>query len=125
MATDGPTPPSCDKAIFKKGRPVAAIEGSSNAVEHWVRTVAKKANAKVDWHYSGGIANVLHLGDDKSRTRVEAAITELAPTLKGRIIRRYQTGESGLFREGVTQTPPKTIAAFIDPLSDKTTYIVK
>lgn len=125
MATDGPTPPPCNGDIFEKGQSVVAIDGSSNAVERWVQAVAKKARARVDWHYSGGIANVLHLGNDKSRARVEAAITELEPTLKGRIIRRYQTDESGLYKKGVTQTPPGVIAGFMNPLSGKAAYIGK
>jgi hypothetical protein len=48
--------------------------------------VAKKANAQVDWHYSGGRANVLHLGDDESRQRVLNAISELACELRGTIL---------------------------------------
>lgn len=124
MATDGPTPPPCDPEIFQNGQPVAAVSGSSNAVERWVQAVAKKAHARVDWHYSGGIANVLHLGDSESRARVEAAMNELEQTLEGTILQRYETGESGLYRQGVTQAPPGAVASFMDPFTGGAAYMV-
>jgi len=84
MATDGPTPTSCNPRIFKKGEHVASLYGgTANAVECWVQAVAKKANAQVDWHYFGGVARVLHLGNAESRTRVYATIEGLKPLLKG------------------------------------------
>src|SRR3990167_1053005 len=83
MSSDGPTPPPCNPDIFKKGRGVCVLDGSSNAVERWVKAVAAKANAQVDWHYSGGRANVLHLGDDESRQRVLNTINKLEGELKG------------------------------------------
>ncbi len=125
MATDGPTPPPCDSEIFEKGQPVAALDARSNAAENWVRAVASKAHARVDWHYSGGIAQVLHLGDNESRARVEAAMDELGPTLEGTVIRRYGSGESGLYRKGVTQTPPGAVASFMDPHTGKAVYMVE
>lgn len=82
MATDGPTPPPCDPEIFQKGDCVCEIMGSSNAVERWVKLVAQTANAKVDWHYAGGVAIVLHLGDKASRQRVLSAIKALEPRLE-------------------------------------------
>ena len=98
MATDGPDPAPCNPDIFKKGRGVCVVDGSSNAVERWVQSVAKKANAQVDWHYSGGRANVLHLGDDESRQRVLNAIKELEGELKGRIL---SVDGPALYRNGV------------------------
>jgi hypothetical protein len=113
MATDGPTPPDCNDEIFKKGEPIAALDAPSNAAENWVQAVAKKANARLDWHYSGGRAQVLHLGDNASRKRVEEAITNLESTLKGRILRVYISGEPGLYRKDVTPTPEGAIAGFM------------
>lgn len=124
MATDGPDPPPCNPKIFEKGKTVVSLDAASNAAEHWVKAVANKANAQVDWHYSGGIANVLHLGDKKSRTRVIAAIRELAPTLKGEIVRIYDEGGSGLPRRGVTPMPEGTIGAFVDT-DGKPKFLVK
>ncbi|NMB91240.1 hypothetical protein GYA37_00120 [candidate division WWE3 bacterium] len=87
-----------------------ALYGPSSKVETWVKEIAKKANAKVDWHITGGIAHVLHLGDSDSRARVEKAIDELISTCPGEIIRRYSPGDKGLYREGVTEVPEGTIA---------------
>ncbi len=109
MTTDGPTPVPCDPEIFKNGRGVCVVDGSSNDVEHWVQSVAKKADAKVDQHYSGGRANVLHLGDEESRYRVLIAIIELEGTLKGRIL---SVDGPALYREG-DEVPKGTIA--VDP----------
>ena len=125
MATDGPTPPPCDQEIFKKGQSVAALEAPSNAAENWVKAVAKKARARVDWHYSGGIAQVLHLGDRESRARVYAAMKELEPKLKGRIMQIYTHGEEGLYRKGVTQTPEGAVVSFMDPCSGQAAYMVE
>jgi hypothetical protein len=79
VATDGPTPKPCDPKIFEDGEIVCMLEGSSNRVENWVRSVAEKAKAQVDWHYAGGRAMILHLGDKASRKRTMEAISELAP----------------------------------------------
>lgn len=86
MATDGPTPPPCNTEIFEKGEGVCILSGPSNAIENWVKAVATKAEAQVDWHYSGGRANVLHLGDATSRQRVLNAIHELKSELKGDVL---------------------------------------
>ena len=100
MATDGPTPPPCDPKIFAQGRGLCVIDGSSNAVERWVQSVAKKADAKVDWHYySGGRANVLHLGNGASYQRALNAVEELKGELSGRIMSMcgpalYRDGDS-------------------------------
>ena len=108
MATDGPTPKPCNPDIFKKGKGVCVVDGSSNAVERWVQMVAKKANAQVDWHYSGGRANVLHLGNEASRQRVLNAIEELKGKLQGTILR---VDGPALFRNGVDEWPEGALAA--------------
>lgn len=109
MATDGPTPPNCNEEIFKNGTGVCVLDGSSNVVERWVQAVAKKANAQVDWHYSGGRANVLHLGDDESRQRVLDAIEELKGEFSGHIL---SVDGPALYRAG-DPIPEGTIA--VDP----------
>jgi hypothetical protein len=124
MATDGPTPPGCDQEIFDKGEPIVLIDGSSNAVERWVKAVAAEANARLDWHYSGGMAQVLHLGDAESRARADAAITRLESSLSGTIMRRLPAGATGLYRQGVTPVPDGAIAGFYDG-GDSSTYIVE
>jgi hypothetical protein len=109
MATDGPDPAPCDPEIFKKGEGVCVVYSSSNVVEKWVRSIAKKANAKVDWHFSGGRANVLHLGDAVSRQRVMNAIEELKGEFNGQIL---SIGGPALYRNGVDELPEGTIAVF-------------
>lgn len=117
-------PPDCDQEIFREGKPVVAIDGKSQAVERWVQAVAQAANARVDWHYSGGTAQVLHLGDNESRERVHKAIKEFSPTLEGTILRYFQPNDRGLHRQGVTEAPPGAIAGFTDPDTGQTAYLV-
>ena len=77
MATDGPDPAPCDDKIFKNGKCVLITHSiPSNAMEGWVKKVAEKSGQPVDWHFCGGRARVLALGDiDK----VHKAIKELMP----------------------------------------------
>ena len=81
MATDGPTPPDCDSEIYNNGEVIACVQGSSNAIENWVKLVAKKSDARVDWHYVGGRGCVKFLGTPEQRTRVVAVMEELRPEI--------------------------------------------
>ncbi len=124
MATDGPTPAPPDPDIFANGEPVVLLDARSNATEQWVQAVAEAADARLDWHYSGGVAQVLHLGDAESRSRVEAAITALEGSLSGRILKRLPVGAQGLYRRGVTDAPKGAIAGFYEG-GDSSTFIVE
>ncbi|KKS65627.1 MAG: hypothetical protein UV40_C0018G0004 [Parcubacteria group bacterium GW2011_GWA1_42_7] len=123
MATDGPTPTPCDQEIFEKGELIALLDGSSNAVENWVKEVAEKANARLDWHYTGGVAQVLHLGDMESRRRVERVAVDMPQVENPMVMRRIPADSPGLYRKGVTETPKNAIAAFMDPVSGEQAFI--
>ena len=49
-----------------------------------MQSVAKESGQQVDWHYSGGIANVLYIGD---HAKVLAAVKKLRPMLERSTIR--------------------------------------
>jgi len=122
MATDGQMPPPCDGDIFREGKPVAFINGRSNAVETWVKAVA---TARIDWHYSSGVAQVLYLGDESDKTRIILAMRKLASTLQGTILQMFtHTEPSGLYRAEVTEVPAGTIATYYDG-GDTSAYIVE
>jgi hypothetical protein len=107
----------CDAEVFEKGESVAALDACMHVAEEWVQAVAKESGQRVDWHYSGGIANVLCLGD---RRRAAAAVAKLRKTLEvstpktgdhrcrcsgdthepARILRTYGRGEPGPYRAG-------------------------
>lgn len=70
MATDGPDPTPCRDELLDHGEHLFTLDGSSNAVETWVRALATWSGAKLDWHYVGGRACVLFLGDGAARQRV-------------------------------------------------------
>ncbi len=93
MSTDGKTPAPCARDIFESGEPVIILDARPNACERFVREVAEMANARLDWHYSGGRAQVLFLGHAEARKRVEVALDALLPTLKGRVLSRCSNGE--------------------------------
>ena len=112
MATDGPTPKPCDPDIFKNGTGLCIVDGRSNAVETWVQAIAKRADTQVDWHYCGGRANVLHLGDEAGRQRALEAVKELESQLEGHIM---SIDGPALFRNGVDEAPEGAIG--YDPAS--------
>jgi hypothetical protein len=77
MATDGPDPTPCSKDIYENGTPVFMTSSiPSNAMERWVKAVAKASMYPVDWHFAGGRAVVLTTGDVSC---VRAAIEMLLP----------------------------------------------
>lgn len=80
----------------------------------------EKSGVSVDWHYSGGVAQVLYLGDEESRKKVEEAIEELAPKLKGTIMKKFEENEAGLYRKGVSTAPYGSIGGFFDGGSEST-----
>ena len=61
--------PPCDPDIYQNGLAVAVIaERKANEIENLVKKIAKETGVKIDWHYVGGKAEVLALGDvDKAR----------------------------------------------------------
>lgn len=74
-------PPPCNPDIFQKGIPILLLTGPSHKIEALVSGVAAKAQSQTDWHYSGGVAQILHLGDDASLKRTVAAFSEAFPTM--------------------------------------------
>ena len=76
-------PAECDANVFKKGHSVAVLDACMYRAEQWVQAVAKESGQKVDWHYTGGRANVLYLGDyDKVATAVAKLTPELLKPMK-------------------------------------------
>lgn len=77
MATDGPDPTPCDREVFESGALVFVTHSiPSNAMERWVKRVADHGGQRVDWHFAGGRAHVLALGDLQ---RVQASLDALKP----------------------------------------------
>jgi hypothetical protein len=56
------TKENCKPAIFSKGIPVIILDGKSEPMEVLIQAAAKMLNMELDWHYSGGRAQVLLLG---------------------------------------------------------------
>ncbi len=64
MATDGPTPPPCDKEILENGTVVLLAHSiPSNAMESKVKEIAELSEQRVDWNFVGGHAVVKALGN--------------------------------------------------------------
>ncbi len=117
-------PPRCNHVIFTQGESIAALDARKDPAERWVRLVARRANAKLDWHYSGGVVHVLHLGDADSRERVTISMRELEGRLRGTLMQVYEAGEPGLYRKGVTPVPEGAIASWMDPNTGQAVYAV-
>lgn len=91
-------PPECDQEVFKKGFGICVLDAAMWAAEEWVKKVREKSGQRVDWHYSGGRANVLYIGDHSA---VLKAVMALEPELDGQILSvSYEAGEHGLYRAG-------------------------
>lgn len=98
--TASPTPPQpCDPEVFKTGAPIALADCRMHAMEAWVALVRESSGQRVDWHYSGGIAQVLFLGD---RGKVRDAIRLHESAFGGEWVKVIAEGEPGLYRARVT-----------------------
>jgi hypothetical protein len=69
----------CDADVFKRGHAIALLDACMHRAELFRLAVAQESGQSVDWHYSGGRANMLYLGDF---ARVDAAVSKLAPMLE-------------------------------------------
>lgn len=97
----------CDQEVFDKGQSLAAIDGRSKDVNPWVEKVAQESGQRVDWHYSGGVAHVLVLGD---HAKALETAKRLAPELVGRVMRWFGADDAGCYRAGVTPLPAEVVA---------------
>jgi len=96
----------CDQKVFDKGKGVCALTACMHRAELWVQSVAKESGQKVDWHYSGGIANVLYLGKYK---KVAETVVKLAGDLSKPMARKE--GECGTCT-GDTHRPGRILQMF-------------
>ena len=70
-------PPPCSDDIFQNGTPVWQTDTiRSFNLESWVKKIAAASGQPVDWHFAGGRAIVLALGD---LDKVRAALIDLLP----------------------------------------------
>jgi hypothetical protein len=135
----------CDIDIFKNGRPVLLVDtgaqGSAAIFEEWVKRHSDKiikgepaCNAQglsrvIDWHYSGGVAQVIvHVAANFDAVRSylanEISVKGLPKDRKREPMRvlRWVTG-AGLYRADATPTPPESVAAFMDPVTGENVFI--
>lgn len=77
-----------------------------------------RSGQRVDWHYSGGRANVLVLGDHAVALKVAC---QLEGRLDGRVL-RFSDDQRSLYRAG-DPVPEGTIA--VDTRDVKPTYFVR
>lgn len=99
--------PPCDPEIFKKGEGICIFHAAAKIVEPWVKKVAAESGQRVDWHYSGGMVNMLFIGD---YLKVREAIVRLQPELDATCyahdghgavqFRILPPGSHGLYRRG-------------------------
>lgn len=72
---------TCDLKVYNKGECVFLIWAlPGEVVEAWVRKIARCSGQRVDWHWYGGKARVLALGNlDKVYEAIDALKSELEP----------------------------------------------
>ena len=64
----------CDAEVAESGTLLLTLYGWAKDIEPWVQKVAARSGQKVDWHYQGGVAHILVLGDPAAAI---AAVDEL------------------------------------------------
>jgi hypothetical protein len=94
----------------------------AEAFEDWIVSIRKTLprKCKIDWHYSGGIANVLYLGDQQT---VMKAIGEHMDTCPAHVMSLVE--ETGPYRAGVTPAPEGALCGSYNPDDGDTEFIVK
>jgi hypothetical protein len=117
MSTDSLPPcddddslPLCDHDVFQHGKSLLAADThacGASGFDAWIQEVARASHQRVDWHYSGGVAHVLYVGDRDAV--MEAARGIPCPA---QIMGWFNEGDPGLYRRGVTPAPPGAIAAW-------------
>ena len=100
--------PPCDEEVFKNGSGICSFHARTFITEPWVARVREESGQRVDWHMSGGMCNVLYIGD---YAKVRAAVLKLHPELvaacrvNGYVLgpehfQIYEPGAHGLYRNG-------------------------
>jgi hypothetical protein len=116
----------CDQDVFENGKPLLLVDtgevGGAKVFEKWVQGVARDSGQAVDWHYSGGIAQVLVVGDHGKAQK--AARQSVIPT--GMRVMRWCDGDAdGIYRAGVTDVPDGAIGGYLDPLTGEQSFITE
>ncbi len=119
-------PPPCDADIFRDGIPLLAADTGDSPLnydsrghcrdgetvpgprasgfETWVVALREASGQRIDWHYSGGRAQVLYIGD--RRAIIDAIESNPCPA---KILCWLGEGEE-LYRAGVTPMPEDVLA---------------
>ncbi len=70
----------CNDKIHRKGTHLFTTHSiPAEKIEKWVKQVAQMSGQKVDWHYFGGRAVILALGNARQISKVTQAIKDLLP----------------------------------------------
>ena len=97
--------PPCDENVFKNGSPIFLAStgptGGALIFEEWVVAAREVCQQPLDWHYSGGIAQVLFLGD---RAAVVDAL-QSRPLPDGMSGQMLEVDHGGRARAGVNWPP--------------------
>jgi hypothetical protein len=91
MASGGSNPRDTQE-ILALGEVLAIVSGSTEAVKKWVDAIGKYTGSRVAWTETNNVGNLLHLGDQESRTRVMEAITLFESFAHVRIDRMFPGG---------------------------------
>lgn len=105
--------PPCDPDVFARGVPIL-VSNTIRAVdfEPWVRKVAGLSGQRVDWHYAGGRAIVLCLGDVAAASAACVALRAEHDALFLAALSPHTTREEAeRYLEGIWNYPVEGMAA--------------
>jgi len=71
---------SCKVDVYRFGKQVTVFGDKTKAEVEWIcQETARRTGKEVDWHYAGGRAVVLTLGDPEEAREVMKAVIEGKP----------------------------------------------
>lgn len=100
-----PATARCDEEVYRQGDPVAIAVGRAVVVEAWVVELRAASGQRVDWHYIGGRARVLALGDVEA---VRRAVRERLTTFPGEIVQEINA-DGEIVPRALSTVPDGTI----------------
>jgi hypothetical protein len=103
----------CEANVYKNGKSLFMAStgptGGANLFEAWICEVREVCGQQLDWHYAGGRANVLYIGDPNKIVDAMYKIPMPAQCT-------FLGGSNGFepYRAGVHELPSNVLAYTID-----------
>lgn len=72
-------PDRCNQNVFDNGVSIAILGEEKATLNQWCQEASKRHGQPIDWHYCGGRANVLALGDPNRAAEILREVMQGKP----------------------------------------------